>query len=109
MSSVRSMDMNKSAKALGAARNGNRKKRKATKPAATVPTSIGSIRLLHNRRSVRSGRAHPATMLPPPQAAGNSESERVGERDREYPPPPNLSQPRVMNHVMAEMTTNAPK
>jgi len=42
MSGVRSMDMNHSAKAMGAVRNGNRKNRRATKPAATAVIPIGN-------------------------------------------------------------------
>jgi hypothetical protein len=36
------MDMNQRAKAMGAVRNGNRKKRSATRPVTTVATSIGN-------------------------------------------------------------------
>ena len=39
---TRSIDMNQSANAIGAIRNGKRQKRSATRPAAIVASSIGS-------------------------------------------------------------------
>src|SRR5215211_2104331 len=134
MSSVRSMDMNKSAKAMGlretgTGRNARRRSRRPPYRPPSEPSAFyiivevcvvaghtlqpcsrhlleavnGQRRHAHGRRNEEATRNLQA-LVAPQQAAGNSESERVGERDREYPPPPNLSQPRVMNHVMAEMT-----